>query len=294
MAAGDSPLGKGLNALLPDDLDNDDINSTGQYFQCPIYKVSVNPYQPRQNMDEEGLRELADSIRAKGVIQPLLVRRKENGYELIAGERRLRAAGFAGLDLVPVVIREAGPEDRLELALIENIQRRNLNPIEEASAYQQLASEFALTQEEIAAKVGKERSTVANALRLLQLPVFAQDDIRSGTLSMGHGRVLLGMKDEEMLRELRDIIIGQALSVRQSEELAKKLKKTKKTRKKKEITEPKPIPESYCRTLSSEFVSYLGNKSRIVQQGARGKIEIEYYSRDDLERLHKLIIRQES
>ena len=292
MAAGDSPLGKGLNALLPTDMDVESAGSTTEYFQCPIYKISANPYQPRQEMDEQRLQELAESIRTKGVIQPLLVRHGENGYELIAGERRLRAARIAGLDQVPVLVREAEPEDRLELALIENLQRQNLNPIEEGLAYRQLATEFSLTQEEIAARVGKERSTVANAIRLLQLPDYAQSDIRTGALSMGHGRVLLSLKDDTQKRELRDAIIAKSLSVRQSEQLAAKLKKTgTPRRKKKEVR--KPIPESYCQTLSNEFVSYLGNKSRIIQQGDRGKIEIEYYSLDDLERLHKLILSKE-
>ena len=292
MAAGDSPLGKGLNALLPADMDEESTGAGSEYFQCPIYKISPNPYQPRQEMDDERLQELAESIRTRGIIQPLVVRQGEDGYELIAGERRLRAAGIAGLDLVPVVVRDAEPEDRLELALIENIQRQNLNPIEEAAAYRQLAEEFSLTQEEIAVKVGKERSTVANALRLLQLPEYAQNDIRSGTLSMGHGRVLLSLKDDEQRRELRDAIIAGSLSVRQSEKLAARMKKGRPKRRKK--AERRPIPESYCQTLANEFVSFLGNKSRIIQQGDRGKIEIEYYSLDDLERLHKLILSKES
>ncbi len=290
MAAGTPPLGKGLDALLPADLAEEDERSTSEYFQCPIFKIEPNPYQPRQHMDEQRLRELAESIRTKGVIQPLVVRQAEDngGYELIAGERRLRAARIAGLEMVPVVLREATPEDRLELALIENIQRQNLNPVEEAAAYQQLAAEFSLTQEEIAVKVGKERSTVTNILRLLQLPDFAQQDIRDGILTMGHGRVLLSLKENNQILELRNIIVAKSLSVRQSEQLAKKLKKAGKPPKKR--TARNPISESYCQTLNNEIVSYLGNKSRIIQQGDRGKIEIEYYSFDDLERLHKLIL----
>ena len=290
------PLGKGLGALLPDSMqDVEKLESPPEamaedYFFCPVGSIEPNPYQPRREIDEAGLMELAESIRVKGVLQPLIVRKKkEGGYELIAGERRLRASKRAGLDMVPVITREAGAEDRLELALIENVQRQNLNPLEEATAYQRLAREFSLTQEEIARKVGKDRSTVANSMRLLQLPEFAREDVMSGVLSVGHGRVLLGLADEQAMKEVRDIIVSQSLSVRQSEQLVKKKKKENVPRRTAPVRTP--IPSSYCRTLTKDFVSCLGTKSRIVQNGDKGKIEIEYYSLDDLERLHKMIVR---
>ena len=295
MAMSGSPLGKGLGALLPDSMPDVDEGAQSEmvqehYFFCPVGNIEANPYQPRREIDEAGLAELAESIRVKGVLQPLVVRRKEaGGYQLIAGERRLRASRVAGLDKVPVIVREAEKEDRLELALIENVQRQNLNPIEEATAYQRLAREFSLTQEEIARKVGKERSTVANSMRLLQLPEFAREDIMNGILSVGHGRVLLSLGDEQAMKEVRNIIVTQSLSVRQSEQLVKKKKKRNVPRGTAPIRTP--IPSSYCRTLTKDFVSCLGTKSRIVQNGDKGRIEIEYYSLDDLERLHKMIIR---
>ncbi|MEA3546065.1 MAG: ParB/RepB/Spo0J family partition protein [Thermodesulfobacteriota bacterium] len=291
-----SPLGKGLGALLPDSLQDVEEGAQSEekvlenYFFCPVVNIEPNPYQPRREIDESGLAELAESIRAKGVLQPLVVRKKEaGGYQLIAGERRLRASRIAGLDKVPVIVREAEKEDRLELALIENVQRQNLNPIEEATAYQRLTREFSLTQEEIARKVGKERSTVANSMRLLQLPEFAREDIINGILSVGHGRVLLSLGDEQAMKEVRNIIVNQSLSVRQSEQLVKKKKRHNVPSR--TATIRTPIPSSYCRTLTKDFVSSLGTKSRIVQNGDKGRIEIEYYSLDDLERLHKMIVR---
>lgn len=292
------PLGKGLGALLPPDEllnekkpENLENMEQKEYFFCPISQIQPNPYQPRQEIDEKGLAELAESIGAKGVLQPLIVRRREAGdYELIAGERRLRASSLSGLDHVPVIVRNASPEERLELALIENIQRHDLNGIEEAAAYKQLADEFSLTQEEIAKKVGKKRSTVSNALRLLQLPEYAKKDISRGDLSVGHGRALLSLDDPQIMEEIRNTIIFQGLSVRQTEQLIKKINKNK-TIRKKAAPERKPISSTYCQTLTKEFVSYLGSKSRIIQNGERGKIEIEYYSLDDLERLHTLIVK---
>lgn len=240
-------------------------------------------------MDTDGLNELAASIKEKGILQPLVINQAQNdSYELIAGERRLRAAGLAGLQKVPVIIRKASEEDRLELALIENIQRQNLNPIEESLAYDRLAQEFSLTQEEIAQKVGKERSTVANMLRLLNLPDYAKEDLQSGKISMGHARVLLSLSDNEMVQTLRNRIISQGLSVRQAEKLAKEIKGIKRTPKKQS---PKnSIPESYCTTLANDVTRHLGSRSKITQNGNRGKLEIEYYSLEDLERIHKLLL----
>jgi ParB family transcriptional regulator, chromosome partitioning protein len=290
-----SGLGKGLNALLP--MEEGGSHGAGEgkrrYFLCPIEAIKPNHYQPRQEMDDEALAELAASIMEKGVLQPLMVMETERGqYELIAGERRLRASKLAGLAEVPVIVREATPQDRLELALIENIQRQDLNPLEEAQAYARLNTEFGLTQEEIALQVGKERSTVANLLRILKLPDYAKEDLAQGTLSLGHARVLLGIEDAEAAHGLRDTIIAKGLTVRQAEELAKHLKESKKSNRPKKNTPQ--IPDSYCRVLGQEVGAYLGTKSRIIQNGAKGKLEIEYYSPDDLERLLGLILRGKS
>lgn len=287
-------LGRGLGSLLPSSLDLDEEEKdvgTGDYFQCPITSISPNPYQPRREMDDQALRELAESIEQRGVLQPLVVRKldgEDDRYELIAGERRLRASKHAGLAEVPVLVRNATAEDRLELALIENIQRQNLNPVEEAIAFKRLVDEFSFTQEEVARKVGKERSTVANTMRLLQLPDIVKEDIANKKLSMGHARVLLAVSDEEQLKEIREVIISQGLSVRQTEQIVSKWK-NKKGAKKTPVQKKKIIPDSYCRTLSTDVSRVLGTKSKIVQNGSRGRLEIEYYSLDDLERIHKLL-----
>ncbi|MFH1215884.1 MAG: ParB/RepB/Spo0J family partition protein [Pseudomonadota bacterium] len=285
----DDRLGRGLGSLLSGSLDLDDEKK--EFFRCPVSLISPNPYQPRREMDDAALSQLAESIREKGILQPLVVRELQGngGYELIAGERRLRAAKRIGLDEVPVIVKEATPEDRLELALIENIQRQNLNPIEEAIAYKRLVDEFHLTQDEVAQKVGKERSTVANIMRLLQLPEYAKNDVADNRLSMGHARVMLGIEDENQFREIRDTIIGQGLSVRRTEEIVAGQKKSQGGKGVAKKQPEKGIPVSYCNTLADEVGRMLGTKSRIVQKGTRGKIEIEYYSLDDLERIHKLL-----
>lgn len=289
MSNGDR-LGRGLGALLAED--NDRLPAEGEYFLCDIETIDPNPYQPRKEMDDGALQELAESIAEKGILQPLVVTPSDidDRYVLIAGERRLRASKLAGLTDIPVIVRDVDTQDRLELALIENIQRENLNPIEEALAYQQLVKEFSLTQEEVAKRVGKERSTVANAMRLLQLPEFIKEDIGAGRLTMGHARVLLAIKDRVEVREIRDKIISKELSVRQTEALvrASKQKMASETGSRR-LAIKKPIPTSYCRTLTNDIVRHFGTKSKITQNGDRGKIEIEYYSLDDLERIHSLI-----
>ncbi len=290
MSSGDR-LGRGLGALLADD--NDTLAAEGEYILCDVTAIDPNPYQPRHEMDEDALQELAESIAEKGILQPLVVTPSDidDRYILIAGERRLRASKLAGLTDVPVIVREVNTQDRLELALIENIQRQNLNPIEEALAYQQLVKEFSLTQEEVAKRVGKERSTVANTMRLLQLPEFIKNDISAGRLTMGHARVLLAVKDHVEAKEIRDKIISKELSVRQTEAIvrASKQKSNAAANNNRQPAVKKPIPTSYCRTLTNDFIRHFGTKSKISQNGDRGKIEIEYYSLDDLERIHSLI-----
>jgi ParB family chromosome partitioning protein len=288
-------LGKGLEALLPvSDPELFGQAGHGSYLVCRTELISPNPYQPRKEMEPGALRQLADSILDKGILQPLLVRRMEGneGFELIAGERRLQAARLAGLEKVPVVIKDdTTKSDRLELAIIENIQRQNLNALEEAEAYDRLMQEFGHTQEEVAKKVGKERSTVANTLRLMQLPSFAKSDLLAGSISAGHARVILSVPEGNLMQQVRDEIVNKGLSVRQAEALAKKLKKGKSVvdsrQSRKNVAGD--IPESYCQALLGDMVKRLGSNIKIIQSGNRGKIEIEYYSLDDLERLVSLI-----
>ena len=284
-------LGKGLDALLPSS------GSDGrEYFLCPIDAIEANPGQPRKDINDTALAQLSASIREKGVLLPLVVCEHggEGRYQIIAGERRWRAAKLAGLDEGPVLGKDVTPLDRLELALIENIQRQDLNPLEEAEAYLRLVNEFQLTQEEVAKRVGKERSTVANALRINHLPDFAKQDLARGTLSMGHARVLLSVGDEAAMREVRNEIVEQGLNVRQAEALAQRQKKKMaaagsggKRQPRKSANE---LPESYCKSLANGLVNYLDTKVRIAQSGTRGKLEIEYYSHDDLERVLALIL----
>lgn len=282
-----SVLGRGVGALLPTDIADEEE----RFFMCDIDKIDPNPNQPRSYFDEEKLAQLSESIKEKGVIQPLLVSKaKGNRYDLIAGERRLRAAKMVGCDEVPVVVMENESDSTtLELALIENIQRHDLNPIEEAKAYTRLLDEFKLTQEDVAKRVGKKRSTITNVLRLLNLPDYIQEDVINAKLSEGHARVLLQLKDNPtLLLEVRDTIIAKGLSVRATENLCKQLKNTSPDEKPKK-TVPEGLPKSYCSTVVTQIGNRLNTKVRIVQNGKRGKLEIDYYSNDDLDRLVSLL-----
>ena len=283
-------LGRGVGALLPEE----STEAEEKFFLCDIDKISANPHQPRSYFDEDKLQQLADSIREKGVIQPLLVTKgKGNRYTLVAGERRLRAATLAGLGEVPVVLMEqASANESLELALIENIQRHDLNPIEEATAYARLMDEFHLTQEEVARKVGRQRSTVTNVLRLLALPPALQEDVARSRISEGHARVLLRLKDQpERLQEVRDRIVNEELSVRAVERLC--TQKPPGQRPERREAPPVPpsgeLPPAYCAAVVNQLTNHLNAKVRLVQQGARGRLEIEYYSNDDLDRLIGLL-----
>ena len=283
-------LGRGVGALLPEDV----AEAEEKFFLCDIDKISANPHQPRSYFDEDKLQQLADSIREKGIIQPLLVTRgKGNRYTLVAGERRLRAASLAGLDEVPVVLmEETGANESLELALIENIQRHDLNPIEEAAAYARLMDEFQLTQEEVARKVGRQRSTVTNVLRLLALPSALQEDVARGRLTEGHARVLLRLKDQpERLQEVRDRIVNEELSVRAVERLCrqKPAGQAPARREAPSAAQSEELPPTYCAAVVNQLTNHLNAKVRLVQQGQRGRLEIEYYSSDDLDRLIGLL-----
>ena len=275
-------LGKGLGALIPD---ADLVSRTGeQFFYCEIEEITPNPYQPRHHVRDRALDELVESVRAKGVLQPLLVRRSEQGYQLIAGERRWRAAQIAGLQRVPVIIKESTEPESFELALVENIQRKDLNPIEEAEAYSRLHQDFRLSQEEIARKIGRERSTVANMMRLLKVPERIRTDLQEGTLAMGHARALLGLPDSGLQLHVRDVIVKKGLSVRETERLIQGLLKKGKRRK-------AAAPEDGgLRPLLDQLIRHFGTRVKVTRRGKRGKIEIEFFSEEDLHRLLDLLM----
>jgi ParB family transcriptional regulator, chromosome partitioning protein len=270
-------LGKGLSALIPDANENETPGEA--YFQCPIEDIEPNPYQPRQEFDSSALEELSLSIKEKGVITPILVSKSGDGYKLIAGERRWRAAQKAGLDRIPVVVRETTPIESLELALIENIHRRDLNPIEEALAYKRWLEDSNTTQETLAKRVGKERSTITNLLRLLSLPKDIQKDLIDGRLSMGHARVLAGLKDAQEQNSIRFLILKKDLSVRQTEDLVKKNLAGAQTKKTSHEL------EEYLASLCDGLKRSLGTKVEIKKMGKRGSIVIHFYSDEELDRL---------
>jgi len=274
-------LGKGLSALIPDADEFDDRDK--QFFQCPVEVIEPNPYQPRQTFSPHELEEMVRSVKEKGIITPLLVNKTETGYQLIAGERRWRAAQKAGLRRIPVVVREVTPTESLELALIENIHRKDLNPIEEAFAYAKLLEETRITQDVLAKRLGKDRSSITNLLRLLKLPVQIQQDVIDGHLSMGHARLLAGLKNSEDQWTLRNTIIKRGLSVRQSEALAKRGKDSTNTREKGSTKDP------YLQSLEDNLKRSLGTKVEIKKRGRKGSLVVHFYSDDELDRLLELL-----
>ncbi len=283
-------LGKGLSALIPEVPEGPRSNGP---LHVDIDLLAPNEHQPRLQMDDAKLEELAQSIKANGVIQPILVRRTGDTYRIIAGERRWRAAQRAGLMKVPVVVRdvpEGSEKQLLELALIENVQRENLNPVDEALAYQRLAEEFALTQDQIAAAVGKDRSSVANYLRLLKLPAEVRADLASGALSMGHARALLAIPDAAAQRHAAREVISRGLSVRDTEALVKRLANDRAVPP--AATEPRPAaPEKDVHTRAAEdrMRFALGTTVRIVRRGAGGTVEVDFTSEAELHRIYELI-----
>jgi ParB family chromosome partitioning protein len=272
-------LGKGLGALFPE-LEK---GEKGNIVLCNIQEIHPNPRQPRKLVPDEGIEELAQSIREKGILQPLVVRARDGGYEIIVGERRWRAAQRAGLEKVPVLLKEATDQEVIELALIENLQREDLNPLEEAGAYQQLITEFTYTQEALAQRIGKDRSSVANILRLLKLPKEVKDALERNVISMGHARALLALKNEQEQISFCRKIINKGLSVRSTEEGVRQLLEAKPSQPHKEAI----IPE--VESLREELRHILKTQVRIKMRGDRGAIEIEFYSLDDLERILELI-----
>ncbi|BCJ87482.1 stage 0 sporulation protein J [Effusibacillus dendaii] len=272
-------LGKGLEALLPQ------IGADDTIVQASIDDLRPNPYQPRKEFNQEKLNELTESIKQHGIIQPIIVRKSFRGYEIVAGERRWRAANLAGLTEVPVVVKEFDDRQMTEIALIENLQREDLNPMEVAEAYHNIMEKFELTQEELAKKVGQSRSHVANFLRLLNLPPVIRDHVSRGTISMGHARAVLGLESNEQKIALAKKIVDQDLSVRVVEQMVNQLTQnvSRETKKK------KPEENKVIKQYEEKFRSSLGTSVKIHPGKKRGKIEIDYFSLEDLERILNLI-----
>lgn len=270
-------LGRGLDALIPVE------KADNEFTLVSIDQLKPNHFQPRRDFDETSINELSASISENGIIQPLIVRKTETGYEIIAGERRWRAAQKTGLKMVPVILKEASDSEILELALIENLQRQDLNPLEEALAYDQLIGEFGLTHDEISKRIGKERSTITNQIRLLKLPDLVKDALRRGSITAGHARALLRIDPPNKANELLESIISQKLSVRQTERLVQKLYKPKEE--KREIKGN----DYYLDYVTDELKKALGTQIKITDKNGKGKIEIEYYSKEELERIIELL-----
>ncbi|MFA4990042.1 MAG: ParB/RepB/Spo0J family partition protein [Candidatus Omnitrophota bacterium] len=273
-------LGKGISALIP----GKEAGVKNEINYVPPSQIKPNPFQPREEFNQQHIAELAQSIKEKGVIQPLLVRGKGDYYELIAGERRLRACNLLGLKEIPIIIKDVDDRDSLEYALIENIQREGLNPIEEAHAYQHLVDKFQVTQEKISEALGTARSTIANTLRLLKLPHEIQDELKKGRISFAHGRALLEIEDENLQRRLTQEIIARGLSVRELENL---LKARRPRSFKRKVSGSGGEP--YVAVLEEELQHVLSTKVRITKRAKRGHILIEFYSQEDLERITGII-----
>jgi ParB family chromosome partitioning protein len=270
-------LGRGLEALFPG-AEHSPAATGPRELAVPTGEIVPNPEQPRRHFDEDALAALAESIRRHGLLQPLVVRRVAGRYELLAGERRLRAAERAGLATVPVMVRDARPEERLELALIENLQREGLTPLEEAEAYRHLIDVYALTQEEIAERVGKSRPTITNALRLLGLPDAVKAQLESGSLTAGHARAVLAVEQRDDQVDFAREIVSRGLSKREAEELAA-ARRTRPARRK------PPSADLHLRGLADELTRGLGTRVRITRRARGGAVEIEFYSDAELDRL---------
>jgi ParB family chromosome partitioning protein len=276
-------LGRGLDSLLPD---IDPVESVSkEYFQCDIERIRPNRYQPRMRFSEDELEGMARSIKEQGIIQPLLVRKDDNGFELVTGERRLRAAKKAGLDQVPVIVKSIADTDLLEMSIVENIQREDLNPMEEAEAYYQLITKFDLTQDQAAARVGKSRPAVANFLRLRQLPEQIKSDIIAGALSMGHARALLGASNSAQQHAAWRAVVSKGLSVRETERLINRLKAEKKKPKK----SSDDSEQRYLLSLAEDLSRRFGTKVQIKRHGKKGRVEITFFNNEDLDRVLTLL-----
>jgi ParB family chromosome partitioning protein len=277
-------LGKGLGALLPEF----EQAEPKTLLYCGIEEITPNRSQPRKHFDESKLQELAESIKEKGILEPLIVRRTDLGYELIVGERRWRAAQKAGLKEVPVLVKEVEGRDVLEISLIENLQREDLNPIEAAEAFKHLIEEFNISQEDLSKRIGKDRTTITNTVRLLKLPIEVRNQLLQNRITSGHARAILSLESKEKQKELCALIIKKGLSVREAEALAKRW-----SEKPKKTTLPakrKGDLESQLVSLQDSLRRHLGTKVQIILKGKKGKIEIEYYSHEDLERIVEAIL----
>ncbi|CAM4199581.1 chromosome partitioning protein ParB [Saccharibacillus endophyticus] len=275
-------LGKGLDALIP----SLSIGENDNVVNVPLNRLRANPYQPRHSFDEEGLRELAESIRQHGVIQPIIVRSVLKGYEIIAGERRTRASALAGRTDIPAVVREFTDQQVMEIALIENVQRENLNAMEIAVAYQSLMDEFKMTQEELSVKVGKSRSHIANFLRLLTLPEEVKDFVSRGTLSMGHAKAIVGLKNPSIQIQLAEQAIREGWSVRDLEEAVQEAGNKAKNKAKNKLKRRDPYIENVEESLREHFKTSVKIKPGSQE---KGKIELSYYNQQDLQRLLDLL-----
>ncbi|PRP51013.1 chromosome partitioning protein ParB [Bacillus halotolerans] len=278
-------LGKGINALFNQvDLSEETVE------EIKVTDLRPNPYQPRKHFDDEALAELKESVLQHGILQPLIVRKSLKGYDIVAGERRFRAAKLAGLETVPAIVRELSEALMREIALLENLQREDLSPLEEAQAYDSLLKHLDVTQEQLAKRLGKSRPHIANHLRLLTLPEKIQQLIAEGTLSMGHGRTLLGLKNKNKLEPLVQKVIAEQLNVRQLEQLIQQLNQNvpRETKKK------EPVKDAIIKERESYLQNYFGTTVNIKRQKKKGKIEIEFFSNEDLERILELLSERES
>lgn len=273
-------LGKGINALFP----GESINQMETVEKVPLKDIKVNPYQPRKIFDEVTLNELAESIKEHGILQPIIVRKRTKFFEIVVGERRFRASQIAGLHEIPAVIRELTDQQMMEIAILENLQREDLTPIEEADAYQNLMEALSLTQEQLAFRLGKSRPHIANHIRLLSLPEVVREQITLGNLSMGHGRALLGLKNKRLIPSISEKVMKENLNVRQLESLVQRMNED--VSRETSTGERKDI---FIEEKESQLRDYFGTTVTIKKTKNKGKIEIEFFSEDDLERILELL-----
>ena len=282
MASSKQRLGRGLDALIPFNIE--ETPAREGVAEVELTSISPNPQQPRSIIRDQDLAELAASIKEHGIIQPLLVTRAPDGYQLVAGERRLRAARLAGLSVVPVVVKDVAPRGMLELSLVENIQRSDLNPLEEAVAFRQLVDEFGLTQEQLAQRIGKSRTAITNTMRLLRAARPVQEALLEERISEGHARALLGLERTELQGAALQTVLKRDLNVRQTEELVRRLLRGK--------GQPRPVraPSPETRALESDFREALGTRVTLKRSGEKGRIVIHFYSDEELDALYERIV----
>lgn len=273
-------LGRGLNAFFPEETGGNEDQITA----VPVQELRPNPYQPRKQFEQEAIEELKHSVAEFGVLQPILVRKSIKGYDIVTGERRFRAASAAGLKEIPAIVKDLSDERMMEVALIENLQREDLNPLEEAHAYQRLVDSLGITQDELSKRLGKSRPHIANYIRLLQLPTEVQKLVETKEISMGHARTLLGLKKKELAVKVSEQIVKQALNVRQTEALVQQMNEGVPRE-----TKQKQPASPFLEQKAEELQSYFGTSVSIQQGKNKGKIEIEFFSDEDLDRILQLL-----